>query len=195
MFRSIKRNALVKRLWRNRVLHNEATGSAEGGPVPVTTTTGTTAGAAGGATALGPSSTNNNTTTTNNNNNNNYYSYQDEMELKSVSHTMLKRLRERQLDILIQSVESKGGETTDCVLLPKDEIRVGRRTVSAHVLCCQLWRWPTITPNTEMKRLPCCTTADDPAYVCCNPYHWSLLLKTGKDNKLPPTKKIKKKIK
>ena len=173
MFRSIKRNALVKRLWRNRVLHNEATGSAEGGPLPTTTTTGATAGAAGGATALGPSSANNT-------NNNNYYSYQDEMELKTVSHTMLKRLRERQLDILIQSVESKGGETTDCVLLPKDELRVGRRTVSAHVLCCQLWRWPNITPNTEMKRLPCCTTADDPVYVCCNPYHWSLLMKTGK---------------
>ncbi|XP_071098649.1 mothers against decapentaplegic homolog 6-like [Haliotis cracherodii] len=101
----------------------------------------------------------------------------EELELKSVAHTMLKRLKEKQLDILVQSVESKGGENTECVLLPKEHVRVGRRSFSHHNLCCRLWRWPDLSQEAELKRLSCCNTVNDPGYVCCNPYHWSLLLK------------------
>lgn len=103
----------------------------------------------------------------------------EELELKSVAHTMLKRLKEKQLDILVQSVESKGGENTECVLLPKEHVRVGRRSFSHHNLCCRLWRWPDLSQEAELKRLSCCNTVNDPGYVCCNPYHWSLLLKPG----------------
>ncbi|XP_045184894.1 mothers against decapentaplegic homolog 6-like isoform X2 [Mercenaria mercenaria] len=89
---------------------------------------------------------------------------------------MLKRLKEKQLDALTQSVESKGGEETECVLLPKCEIRLGKKESTPLILCCRMWRWPDVTSLTELKRLPCCTTAGDPAYECCNPHHWSLLL-------------------
>ena len=105
----------------------------------------------------------------------------EDLEVKSVAQSMLKRLKESQLEMLLQALESKGGETTECVLLPKGELRLGRRTVSPHVLCCQLFRWPgTLKSQSQMKRLPCCgTLVTDPAYVCCNPHHWSLLLDPG----------------
>ncbi|XP_069102863.1 mothers against decapentaplegic homolog 6-like [Argopecten irradians] len=99
-------------------------------------------------------------------------------EIKSVAQSMLKRLKEKQLEMLCQSIETKGGETTGCVLLPNSDLRLGKRSVAPHILCCQLWRWSDITPNTELKRLPHCESADDPAYMCCNPYHWSIQQKT-----------------
>jgi hypothetical protein len=102
-----------------------------------------------------------------------------DLEVKSVTQSMLKRLKERQLDVLIQSVESKGGETTECVLLPKGDVRLGRRTVAPHVLCCQIWRWPDLQSEAQLKRLPCCTTADDPTSACCNPFHWSRAIVPG----------------
>ncbi|KAL8622341.1 hypothetical protein ACOMHN_043345 [Nucella lapillus] len=108
----------------------------------------------------------------------------EDLEVKSVAQSMLKRLKETQLEMLVQALESKGGETTECVLLPKGELRLGRRMVAPHVLCCQLFRWPcTLKSETQMKRLACCGTPEgDPAYMCCNPYHWSLLL----DPEFPP---------
>jgi hypothetical protein len=135
MFRS-RRSSLVKRLWRNRITHDEKGCSPE-------------------------------------------KERPEDLEMKSVAQSMLKRLKERQLDVLVQSVESKGGETTECVLLPKGDLRIGRRSVAPHVLCCRLWRWPDIPGGAELRRLPCCGTINDPLYMCCNPYHWSLLHPSG----------------
>lgn len=108
----------------------------------------------------------------------------EDLEVKSVVQSMLKRLKESQLEMLLHALESKGGETTECVLLPKGELRMGKRIVSPHVLCCQLFRWPSeLHSESQMKRLPCCSTlASDPSYVCCNPHHWSLIL----DPEFPP---------
>ena len=105
----------------------------------------------------------------------------DDLELKSVAQSMLKRLKERHLEMLIQAVESRGGETMGCVLLPKGEIRLpGRKPVSPHVLCCQIWRWPSNDQEYTLKRVPCCdSTTTDPTSVCCNPYHWSRLISPG----------------
>lgn len=99
----------------------------------------------------------------------------DELELRSVAHSMLKRLKERQLEALISSIESKGGEASECVLLPRGEMRIGKKCLTPLVLCCKMWRWADLTNFTEMKRMPCCTSENDPGYECCNPYHWSLL--------------------
>ncbi len=104
----------------------------------------------------------------------------EELEIKSVIHCMLKRLKERQLEVLVQSVESKGGERTDCVLLPNSDLRCGRRSLTSHVLCCQIWRWPDLNQEYELRRLSCCSSADDPTYICCNPFHWSRLVVPGK---------------
>ncbi|KAK3094481.1 hypothetical protein FSP39_002311 [Pinctada imbricata] len=128
MFRS-KRSTLVKRLWKNRIIHNETAGKNES---------------------------------------------DEELELKSIIHSMLKRLKEKNLEILVQSVETKGGEDTPCVLLPSGEMKLGKRSVPPHYVCCQIWRWQDLTPTSPLRQLPSCQTVNDSAYTCCNPYHWSI---------------------
>lgn len=129
MFRS-RRNALVKRLWKHRLLVNEDETAC-----------------------------------------------QVESEVKFVVQNMLKRLKETQLELLVQSVESRGCDVTGCVLVPRGDLRLGRRTLPPHVLCCQLWRWPDVRQPFELKWLHWCDAANDPLYICCNPYHWSRLCK------------------
>ncbi|XP_067132702.1 mothers against decapentaplegic homolog 6-like [Centruroides vittatus] len=100
-----------------------------------------------------------------------------ETEVKFVVQNMLKRLKESQLELLVQAVESRGCDVTGCVLVPRGDLRLGRRTLPPHVLCCQLWRWPDVRQPFELKWLRWCDAADDPLYICCNPYHWSRLCK------------------
>lgn len=163
MFRS-KRNALVKRLWKSRIRADSINNShhrrqQQGSDEEHNETQGSFANSttvqeqSDGATVV------------------------VDMELKSVAHSLLKRLKETQLSLLVEAVESRGGgPPTGCVLVPKGDIRVGRRTLLPNVFCCQLWRWSDVTQPFELKRLACCNTSlDDPAYVCSNPYHWSRL--------------------
>ncbi|XP_067132231.1 LOW QUALITY PROTEIN: mothers against decapentaplegic homolog 6-like [Centruroides vittatus] len=95
---------------------------------------------------------------------------------------MLKRLKESQLELLVQAVESRSCDVTGCALVPRGDLRLGRRTLPLHVLCCQLWRRPDVRQPFELKWLHWCDTANDPLYICCNPYHWSQLCKP----ELPP---------
>ncbi len=103
-------------------------------------------------------------------------------EFKSAAHSLLKRLKDRQLELLLDAVESRGTTSTACVPLPKGDVRLGRgRTAPPHVLCCQLYRWSDLKQATELKRLNfCCQTGRDveefsSGIVCCNPYHLSRL--------------------
>ncbi|XP_013789665.1 mothers against decapentaplegic homolog 6-like [Limulus polyphemus] len=135
MFRS-RRNALVKRLWKQRIVlavaDNEAVCKME--------------------------------------------SHQ-ELEMKSVVHSVLKRLKEAQLEALVQAVESHGAEPSGCVLVPRGDLRLGRRTSPPHVICCQLWRWTDVWQPFELKSLHWCETANEHILICCNPFHWSRLYK------------------
>lgn len=148
MFRS-KRNALAKRLWKLRVSSrgNRACDDGSSGQ-----------GGSGSAPDYADAGA-------------------EELEVKAVAQAMLKRLKEAQLESLAQAVESQGADDTGCVLVPQGDLRLGRRTAPPHVLCCQLWRWPDLRNDYQLKRLRCCQTATDPLYVCCNPYHWSRLYK------------------
>ncbi len=102
---------------------------------------------------------------------------QDLQDEKAVTQAMLKRLKENDLESLLQAVEGRGVEMTECVMLPRDSIRLGRRgQVAPHVLCCQIWRWPDLKGEQSLKKLSYCTSSDTSTTVCCNPYHWSLLL-------------------
>lgn len=104
-----------------------------------------------------------------------------DQELKSVTQAFFKRLKEPQLEGFLQAMESKGGENTPCVLVAKSELRLGRHTVLPHILCCKVFRWPKLPDDAEIKKLPCCATKNriNDANICCNPYHWSVVIKIG----------------
>ena len=116
---------------------------------------------------------------------------------EAAAQSILKRLKESQLDDLIKAVESKG--TCDpragaCCLVPRGDVRiVGGRPLPPLVLLVQLFRWPDVQHTFELKRLPICDHSGVAAgcsigksdesselYECCNPYHWSRLFKPGK---------------
>ena len=107
--------------------------------------------------------------------------YCQSSQLESCLQSMLKRLKESQLKSLFRSIDSKGGYVSDCVLFPKDAIKIGRKAVvEPHVLCCQVWRWPHVRHKTDIKPLLWCHCSQtDPIYVCINPYHWTQVCRPG----------------
>ncbi|NWI65909.1 SMAD7 protein, partial [Todus mexicanus] len=76
-----------------------------------------------------------------------------EGELKALTHAVLKRLKEKQLEGLLHAVESRGGARSP------------------------LFRWPALRHCSQVKRLWCCESYGKahPELVCCNPHHLSRL--------------------
>ena len=112
----------------------------------------------------------------------------DDMELKSAGQSLLKRLKEHELEALVSAVETRGAETTPCLLLSRSVlVQLGKRKVEPHLVCCQLWRWhdmDSVDDNVAMKHLPSCRHPDAASdgrsgSVCCNPYHWSRVVAPG----------------
>lgn len=95
-----------------------------------------------------------------------------EEETDTIS-TLLKKLQENQLEMLLRAIDTTGKDLSNCVLMPQN---FGEEP---HVLCCQTWRWPDLRQGSELRRLPMCRSASDPVYICCNPYHWSRLCQPG----------------
>ncbi|CAH0388774.1 unnamed protein product [Bemisia tabaci] len=83
-------------------------------------------------------------------------------------NSLIKRLKDNQLEILVNAVETRGANTS-CVLYPREYVD------NPHLMTCQIWRWPDINHVDEIKRLPCCESAKDLVYECINPYHFSRL--------------------
>ncbi|KAK6475021.1 mothers against decapentaplegic-like protein 6-like [Huso huso] len=113
-----------------------------------------------------------------------------EQELKSATYSLLKRLKEKSLDTLVEAVESKGGMPTDCVMVFRTEVRVGGQAASPQLLLCKLYRWPDMQHPAELKPLCDCESfgiLDSPA-VCCNPYHFSRLC--GPESPPPPYSRL-----
>ncbi|TNN86939.1 Mothers against decapentaplegic 6 [Liparis tanakae] len=100
-----------------------------------------------------------------------------EQELKAATYSLLKRLKERALDTLLEAVESRGGMPSDCVMIPRTELRLGGHVASPQLLVCKLYRWSDLQHPAQLKPLCECQSfgaLDRPA-VCCNPYHYSRL--------------------
>ncbi|XP_042712497.2 mothers against decapentaplegic homolog 6 isoform X3 [Chrysemys picta bellii] len=109
-----------------------------------------------------------------------------EQELKSVTYSLLKRLKERSLDSLVEAVESRGGMPSGCVLVSRSELRLGGQAAPPQLLLGKLFRWPDLQHPAELKPLCECQSfglADSPT-VCCNPYHFSRLC--GPDASMSP---------
>ncbi|XP_038600135.1 mothers against decapentaplegic homolog 7 isoform X2 [Tachyglossus aculeatus] len=194
MFRT-KRSALVRRLWRSRAPGGEdeeegGGGGGAGEPRGDGATDGRAHGAGGapGGTAccLGKSGGRSAAQP----------SGGSEPELKALTHSVLKKLKERQLELLLQAVESRGGARTGCLLLPgRVDPRLGpgrergtpgsparapspaATAYSLPLLLCKVFRWPDLRHSSEVKRLRCCESygKNNPDLVCCNPHHLSRL--------------------
>uniref|UniRef100_A0A4W4E6N2 Mothers against decapentaplegic homolog n=1 Tax=Electrophorus electricus TaxID=8005 RepID=A0A4W4E6N2_ELEEL len=152
MFRT-KRSGLVRRLWRSRA-PVEGDGEADPG----------THGSGGCCMAKTPKAGRSNPGT--------------EAELKALTHSILKKIKEKHLEVLLQAVESKGGARSPCLLLPsKVDTKVGQPCYPLPLLLFKVFRWPDLRHSSELKRLPCCESYGkmNPELVCCNPHHMSRL--------------------
>lgn len=105
-----------------------------------------------------------------------------EAELKALTHSILKKIKEKQLEVLLQAVESKGGARSPCLLLSsKVDAKVGQQSYSLPMLLYKVFRWPDLRHSSELKRLSCCESYGkiNPELVCCNPHHMSRLCELG----------------
>ncbi|XP_016117900.1 mothers against decapentaplegic homolog 7-like, partial [Sinocyclocheilus grahami] len=153
MFRT-KRSGLVRRLWRSRA-PVEGDGDAD---------TGTRGGGTAGCCLGKPGASKPNPGT--------------EAELKALTYSMLKKIKEKQLEVLLQAVESRGGARSPCLLLPgKADARLGQQSYPLPLLLYKVFRWPDLRHSSELKRLSCCESYGEitPELVCCNPHHMSRL--------------------
>lgn len=101
-----------------------------------------------------------------------------EAELKALTHLILKKIKEKQLEALLQAVDSKGGARSPCLLLSsKVDSKLGQHSYSLPLLLCKVFRWPDLRHSSELKRLSCCESygKTNPELVCCNPHHMSRL--------------------
>uniref|UniRef100_A0A3Q3QE18 Mothers against decapentaplegic homolog n=1 Tax=Monopterus albus TaxID=43700 RepID=A0A3Q3QE18_MONAL len=113
-----------------------------------------------------------------------------EQELKSATYSLLKRLKERALDTLLEAVESRGGMPSDCVMVSRTDLRLGGHVASPQLLVCKLYRWSDLQHSAQLKPLCECNSfgALDSPTVCCNPYHYSRLC--GPESPPPPYSRL-----
>ncbi|XP_076844993.1 LOW QUALITY PROTEIN: mothers against decapentaplegic homolog 7 [Brachyhypopomus gauderio] len=151
MFRT-KRSGLVRRLWRSRA-PVEGDGEADTGSYgPAACCMGKTSKSGGSNPGT-------------------------EAELKALTHSILKKIKEKHLEVLLQAVETRGGARSPCLLLPsKVDSKLGQQSYSLPLLLFKVFRWPDLRHSSELKRLPCCESYGkmNPELVCCNAPHEQL---------------------
>ncbi|XP_005806993.1 mothers against decapentaplegic homolog 6 isoform X1 [Xiphophorus maculatus] len=113
-----------------------------------------------------------------------------EQELKTATYSLLKRLKEKALDTLLEAVESRGGMPSDCVMISRTEIILGGHVASPQLLVCKVYRWADLQHTVQLKPLCECKSfgAQDSPTVCCNPYHYSRLC--GPESPPPPYSRL-----
>lgn len=105
-----------------------------------------------------------------------------EQELKAATYSLLKRLKEKTLDALLEAVESRGGVPSECVMVARGDLRLGAHAAPPQLLMCKLYRWTDLQHTAQLKALYECKSfgGRDGPLVCCNPYHYSRLCGPGK---------------
>ncbi|MEQ2291279.1 hypothetical protein AMECASPLE_011832 [Ameca splendens] len=113
-----------------------------------------------------------------------------EQELKTATYSLLKRLKEKALDTLLEAVESRGGMPSDCVMISRTELILGGHVASPQLLVCKVYRWADLQHTAQLKPLCECKSfgAQDSPTVCCNPYHYSRLC--GPESPPPPYSRL-----
>lgn len=107
------------------------------------------------------------------------FSPEESAELKSITHSILKRLNDNEFAALRTALESKGGLQTSCIFFPRHE-RLGRRVVvEPQVVLYRVFRLPQVRSSAELKRSSCCSTRNGlDKNVCINPFHYSTFVNT-----------------
>ena len=119
---------------------------------------------------------------------------EQQKEVKSSLHSFTKKLSQHQLESLVCAIESSGTINSRCIVLP-DSVSIfytGKRINHLHAFLCYLGRWPNVCElldlmmmtelsalDNSLKRLQFCDSTGKEGGICCNPYHWSLLLLPG----------------
>ncbi|XP_070622193.1 mothers against decapentaplegic homolog 6-like [Erythrolamprus reginae] len=85
--------------------------------------------------------------------------------LKPAAHALFKKLKDKELELLLQAVEGQGAGESGCLWVEPRGVKAGP---SASLLLCRLYRWPDLRQPHELKRLCFCENAQ-----CCNPHHLS----------------------
>lgn len=99
--------------------------------------------------------------------------------LKPAAHALFKKLKDKELELLLRAVELQGAGESGCVWV---EARGSKAGLPAAVLLCRLYRWPDLRNPHELKRLSCCQSAGGEGTVhCCNPHHLSRLTPPGEE--------------
>ncbi|NXV38380.1 SMAD6 protein, partial [Rissa tridactyla] len=110
--------------------------------------------------------------------------------LKPAAHALFKKLKDEELELLVQAVESRGAWESGCVWAP----RGAKQALPPQVLLCRLYRWPDLRQPHELKHLCYCAGGrggcGDAAALCCNPHHFGRLAAPGECPRLhqsPPS--------
>lgn len=108
--------------------------------------------------------------------------------LKPAAHALFKKLKDEELELLVQAVESRGAWESGCVWAPRGELRGAKQALPPQVLLCRLYRWPDLRQPHELKHLCYCAGGwggcGDAAVLCCNPHHFSRLAVPGECRRL-----------
>lgn len=101
--------------------------------------------------------------------------------LKPAAHALFKKLKDKELELLLRAVESRGAGESGCVWVEPRGAKLG---LPAALLLCRLYRWPDLRQPHELKRLSCCKSASGEGGTaqCCNPHHLSRLAAPGESD-------------
>ncbi|EDO39628.1 predicted protein, partial [Nematostella vectensis] len=100
---------------------------------------------------------------------------------KTTTHSILRRLRDTELGLLLKALESRGGDVSSCVYFPYGE-KVCKRVVhEPHVVLYRTFREPNVQSSNELKPLAICSRRDSTGKrVCINPHHYSEIIQIRK---------------
>ncbi|RMB94986.1 hypothetical protein DUI87_28529 [Hirundo rustica rustica] len=75
--------------------------------------------------------------------------------LKPAAHALFNKLKDEELELLVQVVESRGAWESGCVLAPRWDLRGVKQGLPPQVLLCRLFRWPDLHQSHELKHFYC----------------------------------------
>jgi len=107
----------------------------------------------------------------------------DSVDSDAAVYSVVELLDDHQLETLVTAVETAGsdGHSSECIILDNSAAHF-----DPHVICCRLWRWPSLHHSGDIRCMPWCQSRhgnggvlESSQAVCCHPFHWSRQLFPG----------------